>query len=102
MHKRGEFPDGLIPAIAKFLGPDGIEFFQDIMEQHGKLAVVRMIPYGDPDAFPVRSFPHTIHSNEGMQIRNFIREWHQDNHLEIPDCHLLDDSWEQLTIKAIQ
>lgn len=98
-----EWSPELVPAIREFLSEDGVEFFREIRdENNGSLMMVRMIPYGDPDAFPVRSFPHSIHANEGMQVRNSIRTWYRENNLELPDDHSLDDCWEELTLEAIK
>lgn len=86
----------LVPAIREFLGEDGITFFREIRDEHnGELAVVLPGDFGN-------FIPHSVHFNEGMQVRNSIRTWYSDNNIEIPDCHSLDDCWEELTLEAIK
>ena len=83
----------LIEATKKWLGQKGIDHFKEIKEKHGRIDAVYNIEleYG--------SIPHSVHFNEGMQIRNFMRstelckEW---------TAHDYDDNWVQLMEKVIE
>lgn len=72
-----------IAKLKSWLGIDGIRFFKELKEKHGRVDAVYM------DG----SIPHPVHFREGMQIRNFLRglgeckDW---------GCHKLDDSWSEI------
>lgn len=68
-----------------WLGPEGIKFFTDLFEKHGKLSVI--IRDG--------AIPHPVHFREGMQVRNWMRK-----NTSIPEDRL-DDEWEDFVIDAL-
>ena len=76
----------LIEKLRDFLGDIGIDFFRDIKKKYGKIDAVWM------DG----KIPHSVHFNEGMQIRNFLRP-----HLDL-DAIELDEVWVQYIEEAIE
>jgi hypothetical protein len=79
----------IVKRVAEWLGEDGEKFFQDILDEHGKLNVVLSGGY----------IPHPVHLREGMQVRNFIRSLNMT-----PDWndHDYDNLWEEIVIKALK
>ena len=75
----------LVKKLRKWLGKDGIKYFLDIKEKHGRIDAVWM-------EGPV---PHCVHFIEGMQVRNFLRK-----HVKW-DAIKLDDEWVGLVEEAI-
>ena len=78
----------LLLGLREWLGEPGIRFFSWCLEQHGEIAPV----------YTEHGIPHSVHMNEGMQVRNFLRT--------VPickgwDCHQLDDNWAQLVEEAV-
>lgn len=80
-----DIPDTLIDKLEIFLGSKGLRWFRLINQFHGEVSPVLKL-HESRKFIPV----HSIHMNEGMQIRNFMRR--QD---ECKDwtCHELDDNW---------
>ena len=75
----------LVEGLREWLGEDGISFFKEMKEKHGKVAAV----------FNEGGWPHCVHFVEGMQVRNFLRQ-----HVDW-DAIKLDDSWVVLVEEAI-
>ena len=77
----------LIKKTKEFLGKDGLKFFKETVEKHGRVDAVYL----------EGRLPHAVHFQEGMQIRNFMRGsgfcdgWH---------AHDLDEYWVPL-IKSV-
>ena len=53
----------LLQAVRDWLGEGGISFFQECLDEHGRVDPI----LGDG---PI---PHPVHFREGMQVRNFLR-----------------------------
>jgi len=77
-------PKCLVDKVKNWLGDDGLAFFKEMKEKHGEYSPVFLIGEGK------FSMPYAVHFNEGMSIRNFMRntglcdDWtHND----------LDDNW---------
>jgi len=83
-----EISSELIEKTRKWLGKDGIAFFNEMKEKHGKYDAM----------FMEGSIPHPVHFREGMQVRNFMR---QSGLCEDWDDHDFDDSWVELITKVI-
>lgn len=83
--------------LADFLGEEGIKFFKDLYEEHGDLNVVLPI---ETDFVGEKAFPHAVHFNEGMQIRNWMRQ-QREFQKYLKNDHYFDDNWIELTLKAI-
>jgi hydroxylamine reductase (hybrid-cluster protein) len=86
-------PEELVEAVRNWMGRGGIEFFTSCHEEYGTVSPV----YMDPNClYPI--LPHSVHFNEGMQVRNFMRtteyctDW---------NSHDLDDNWEEVIERAI-
>jgi hypothetical protein len=54
----------LIPAMRKWLGQTGIDFFRKLKAEHGRIDAI----------WDEGGIPHMVHFREGMQIRNHLRE----------------------------
>lgn len=76
----------LIKKLKAWLKKDGIKYFSDIKNKHGRIDAVWM----------EGGIPHCVHFREGMQVRNFLRK-----HVSW-DAHKLDDSWVGLVEEAIK
>jgi hypothetical protein len=66
--------------LAEWLGTDGISFFKEMKQKHGRIDAV----------FMEGRIPHPVHFREGMRVRNFLRS--------LDECkdwgaHKLDDNW---------
>ena len=83
-----EIPKGLARKVRKWLGDDGIAFFEGLLKEHGKLNVV--IGEG--------SIPHPVHFREGMQVRNFMRS---SGFCKGWDDHDFDNNWEEAVKAAL-
>lgn len=76
-------------SLKEWLREDGINFFKETKEKHGEIAAVYL----------EGGIPHSVHFNEGMQVRNFLRgtkeckDW---------DCHRLDNDWAKIIEEAIK
>lgn len=69
-------------------GENGVQFFTRIFKAHGKLNV----------AIWEHGFPHSIHTNEGMMIRNFMRD---SGLCEDWTDHDYDNNWEKLVLTSL-
>jgi hypothetical protein len=80
----------LIDRVVKWLGYDGVAFFEMCYEEYGSPT---QAVWNEGD------IPHSVHFREGMQVRNFIRmtgltpEW---------DAHDYDHNWESIIFAALQ
>lgn len=79
-----DIPRELIDKTREWLGEDGISFFKEMKEKHGEYAAVFTLDCG---------IPYAVHFNEGMAVRNFMRE---SGLCEDWTCHEFDDNWENL------
>jgi len=85
--KRSYSPE-VVKSVREWLGKDGVDFFRGVLKKHGKIAAVWM----------EGRIPHSVHFNEGMQVRNFLRgvkeckDW---------NAHELDDTWAEIVKDAI-
>ena len=73
----------VVDKLKKWLGDDGITFFKEMKEKHGKVDAV----------FMEDGIPYSVHFNEGTQVRNFLRT--------VPECeewstHDFDNKWVNL------
>lgn len=106
----------IVPALRKFLGDEGISFFQEVREKFGRVDAV--FAYDDNDKMlssreEIRMYsaerqrrgenpfvlPHAVHFKEGMQVRNFLRK--------LPECkgwtaHDYDERWVGLVEVALE
>lgn len=80
-----KFFDDFIMSVGHHL----ILFFIGLFEVHG--SVITVLKVGD--------LPHTVHFNEGMTVRNKIREILED---EVLDAVELDDNYEEILKIAIR
>lgn len=84
-----DIPDELVTETKEWLGDKGIEHFKEIKRKHKQIAAVYM----------VGKIPHSVHFNEGMTVRNFMRstesckDW---NDIEF------DDNWVSLIERCIE
>jgi len=84
-----ESVSSIIKELKIWLGPDGHDFFNEMLNIHGNISPVLMDD----------NIPHPVHLREGMQVRNFLRtlpeckDW---------DCHKLDNYWGVLVKEAIK
>lgn len=76
----------LVQKLREWLKKDGIKYFSDIKSKYGKIDAVWM------DG----KIPHPVHFREGMQVRNFLREYVDW------DAHKLDSEWVKLIEEAIK
>ena len=83
-----EVPSKLIEKTRKWLGQEGFNFFKKTKEEYGEYDAV----------FMEGRFPHAVHFQEGMRVRNFMRE----NGCKDWDAHDLDDSWVALITKVVE
>ena len=72
----------------EWLGPDGIQWFRSIKEKHGTVLAV----WGE-------RLPHAVHFQEGMQVRNWMRQ--QPEFSDKLDGHWLDDNWAEFVEKVL-
>mgnify|MGYP005841085345 CR=1 FL=1 len=84
-----EIPDELLTKVRSWLdGNGGREFFTLVKQKHGRVDAV----------WEDDGFPYSVHFNEGMKVRNFIRgtglvdDWNS--------CDL-DDMWIEIIEKAL-
>ena len=79
----------------EFLGEDGINFFTEIYDEHGKLNVC--LTDGD--------IPYPVHFRAGMQVRNWMRGQEEYKNLlekEQAGEEQFDDIWEGFVIDALE
>ena len=83
-----EISPELIAKTRAWLGEDGYNFFKDIKEKYGEINA----------CWDESGIPHSVHFQEGMQVRNFMRgtklcdDW---------SAHDFDDSWVELIEKVL-
>jgi hypothetical protein len=82
-------PPELIKKTKDWLGPDGHQFFNELLEVHGTVNA----------CWDEGGIPHPVHFREGMQIRNFMRT---SNMCDDWDAHDFDDNWVELIEKALK
>jgi hypothetical protein len=80
----------LVNALRCYLGDEGISFFEKIYGNSGTLNAVEW--HGN--------YPHAIHFREGMQIRNWMRTYHEAKGIADWDAHDYDNRWEEATLRA--
>lgn len=80
-----DIPDSLVDKVCDFLGTKGIRYFSLLQHFHGNVSPVLKL-HESRKHIP----SHSVHFNEGMQVRNFMRR-----QIECADwtCHDLDDNW---------
>ena len=61
-HKHKVTPQ-VVEAVRGFIKEDGVNYFKTLYEEHGTVSPV----------LNAGGIPHSVHLNEGMQIRNFLR-----------------------------
>lgn len=81
--------DDLCNRFLGWLGKDGIRFFSNVKKKYGTVSAV-WNRYG---------IPHSVHFNEGMQVRNWMRE--QDI-FKNKNAHWLDDNWVEFVERCIK
>ena len=86
-HWIGNYPE-LANQIREWLGFDGIKFFSDVKEKHGKVNAV----------WDAGGFPHCVHFQEGMAVRNKLRELTNFSWTD----HEYDDRWVEIIEEAIK
>lgn len=80
----------LIDKAIYWLGSDGIKMFEDWKDEYGTVSPILF----------TKSIPHSVHSSEGMQVRNWMRE--QEEIKDIPNAWLdLDSLWIELIEEVI-
>jgi len=84
------FSKELIEKTKAWLGPKGIKFFREKIDKYKK-------EWGTA-CWSEGGIPHSIHFNEGMQVRNFIRDSKLHDNL---DAHHLDDNWHKLIEEVV-
>ena len=77
--------------LLKWLGYDGVAFFQMVLDEYGELNAV----------WSTHGFPHPVHFREGMAVRNIMRDIHGKNNKAYKHSHWYDDNWEKEIIKCI-
>lgn len=85
----------IVPKLYKWLGTDGRKFFQQVKDEFGSVAEV-IPPEHELNESP---FPYAVHFNEGMQVRNFIRQEFKDEKF---DSIELDNEWPGLVEEALR
>jgi hypothetical protein len=78
----------LIQKLKRWLGEDGLSFFSDVKKKHGKIDAV----------WSEGAIPHSVHFNEGMQVRNWLRT---QRYCKNWDCHDYDNNWVELVEEAM-
>ena len=86
-----EINNRLKQAFLEWLTPDGVQYLKDIKKKHGRLDAV----------FNNNGIPYSVHFNEGMQIRNFMRDQPEFTCYKF-NAHWLDDHWVEFTEKVIE
>ena len=83
--KARAIPDSLIDKLEHFLGPRGVRYFRLLNTWHGEVSPVLKL-HQSRKHVPA----HSVHFNEGMQIRNFMRRQEECSSWT---CHDFDDNW---------
>lgn len=74
-----EITPQIVEGLREWLGPDGIAFFTETKEEHGRVDAV----------FVEGGIPHAVHFREGMQVRNKLRDLTNNSWTD----HQYDDLW---------
>jgi len=80
--------DELVKKVRKWLGKDGLEFFEWCLKEHGRIDAVYM----------KEGIPYPVHFRDGMSVRNYMRytrlckKWYD---------HDFDDNWVRVVQKAL-
>ena len=86
-----EIPDSLVVKLEEFLTKDGIQLFEGYQTKYGCLDPI--IP-SESTGLPA----HSVHFNEGMQVRNFLKTCDECKSWTIHD---LDNNWMRVVAKVI-
>lgn len=84
-----EITEELVEKTKEFLGSDGINWFREIKQKHGCIDA----------CWNEGGIPYSVHFNDGMQVRNFMRgtglceDW---------DCHDFDNNWVALVERCLE
>jgi hypothetical protein len=84
-----EVTEEIVESVKGFLKEDGINFFKEIVKEHGEVDAV----------FIDGGIPHSVHFREGMQVRNHLRRSGLCNDW---DSHDLDNNWIEVIERAIK
>jgi Tat protein secretion system quality control protein TatD with DNase activity len=84
----------LVQHVRAFLGEDGLDFFQDVKEKHGRYDAHWAIHISNG-----QTIPHIVHLREGMQVRNAMRR-HSDT--TEWDDHMYDAMWVEVVRRAVE
>lgn len=79
----------IIEDTKQWLGVDGLSFFMDCYEKYGTVS----------PTIPHDLYPHSVHFNEGMQVRNFLR---QRSDVSEWNCHTFDNMWEVVILLTLE
>jgi hypothetical protein len=83
----------LVAVLRTWLGPIGLEFFQEMLEKHKTVSPVFPVSAGGN-----RIYPHAVHSHEGMQVRNYLRSLPETSFWSVYDY---DNCWADLVHEAV-
>lgn len=86
-------PTSFFQELREWLGKPGCRWFRCIYNLHKDISPVLRLN-AKKRFIPV----HSVHSNQGMQIRNFMRDF---DHFREWDAHMLDDNWGEITRIAV-
>lgn len=78
----------IISKTKEFLKEDGINFFKEVKEKYGEIAAV----------WNEDGIPHSVHFNEGTQIRNFLRSSGLCDDWDVNDY---DNNWAEVVERCI-
>ncbi len=67
----------------EWLRPEGIEYLQGVIKEHGTILAV----------WNESGIPHCVHFQEGMQIRNWMRDQPEFKDMEDWQNHWFDENW---------
>jgi hypothetical protein len=78
----------LIDKVKIYLGKEGKDYFTNLLNKYGSVSPVYM----------TNTHPHSVHFNEGMQVRNFLRGCE-----ECKDWldHDFDNNWANIVEQSI-
>jgi len=67
----------------EWLRPEGLKWWKDIKSKYGRVDAL----------WSEGGIPHAVHFNEGMQVRNWMREQPEFKDKEEQVEHWFDDNW---------
>lgn len=73
-------PVTLLAKVRYWLKDNGVKYFSDILEKHLRIDAV----------WSEGSIPHIVHFQEGIQVRNFLRD---QSECDSWDDHNFDNQW---------